>query len=202
LLSSQQFRAGVLLIEENKALYGQKWGQNPHLRRFRRRKAGTSLPSRPAPAGDHSSLRSANPDSPDIHSPNVTSNLVPAPPLERFLQDGVSNRCSKRSAGRNGGRNQRSPTLTPLAVIFCAQVLVYQYFSQINPDRPARNLFKTEILQNRSAFFFNPDHGISSGHAASKNLRRPAKTVAEWARGNWSLWGYVCPTGRPAWLFF
>jgi hypothetical protein len=52
-----------------------------------------------------------------------------------------------------GAINARQP-LTPLAVTFCAQVLVYQYFSRINPDRPARNLFKTEILQNRSVFFF------------------------------------------------
>jgi hypothetical protein len=46
---------------------------------------------------------------------------------------------------------------TPLSVVFCGQVLAFQYFGQINPDRPAPKLFKTEILQNRSVFFLSPD---------------------------------------------
>jgi hypothetical protein len=50
-----------------------------------------------------------------------------------------------------------SQPLTPLSVIFCGQVLAFQYFGQIKPDRPARKLFKTEILQDRSVFFFNPE---------------------------------------------
>jgi hypothetical protein len=40
---------------------------------------------------------------------------------------------------------------------FCGQVLAFQYFSQIKADRPARNSFKTEILQKRSVICFNPD---------------------------------------------
>jgi hypothetical protein len=51
--------------------------------------------------------------------------------------------------------------LTPLPVIFCAQVLAPQYFSQTKPDHPARNLFKTEILQDRSVIFFNPESDVT-----------------------------------------
>jgi hypothetical protein len=56
--------------------------------------------------------------------------------------------------------NTRQP-LTPLPVIFCAQVLAPQYFSQTKPDHPARNLFKTEILQDRSVIFFNPESDVT-----------------------------------------
>jgi hypothetical protein len=36
--------------------------------------------------------------------------------------------------------------LTPLSVIFCGQVPAFQYFSQIEPYRTVRKLFKAEIL--------------------------------------------------------
>jgi hypothetical protein len=56
----------------------------------------------------------------------------------------------------------RSQPLSPLSVIFCGQVLTFQYFAQIKPYRSARKLFKTEILQDRSAIFFNPEICLSS----------------------------------------
>jgi hypothetical protein len=52
---------------------------------------------------------------------------------------------------------QPAHPLTPLSVIFCDQVLTFQYFGQIKADRHAPKLFKTEILQNQSVFFLNPD---------------------------------------------
>jgi len=36
--------------------------------------------------------------------------------------------------------------LTPLSGIFCEQVLIYQYFTQISPDRDNANSLKARIL--------------------------------------------------------
>jgi hypothetical protein len=54
-------------------------------------------------------------------------------------------------------QNLSSSALTPLPAIFCEQVLAFQYFGQIKPDRPTRKVLETEILQNRSVFFFDPE---------------------------------------------
>ena len=58
----------------------------------------------------------------------------------------------------------RTQPLTSPSIIFCGQVLTFQYFGQIKPYRPARKLFKTEILQNRSIFFFDPDSLLHPPH--------------------------------------
>ena len=138
-----------------------------------------------------------------LHSPLVTSNLVPLTELARSW-----------SRPRQSGEIRSQPSKLFVLKILTSKLfdikILQTLFAEPAPSKTFRGGRGYHRFQARGRtkcpapgrplelYFSQESTARFALEPRLKYPRRPAKTVAEWACWNWSLGGCVCPTERPA----